>query len=126
VDCGVDVHGIHDFPALRDNLGAINKTWEAFLGGSFGERPSEWIRASPGLHVDGNSAPMLVVHDPKDETVPYEQSRLLVDSLVRAGRPVRFLPSPGSGHGFFYGPDNPWTQKVWPVAVDWLDQHLRS
>jgi len=126
VNCVVDVHGIHDFPALRDDTGTINENWEAFLGGSFGNRQPEWIRASPALQVDGDSAPMLVVHDPRDETVPYEQSRLLVDALVKAGRPVQFFPSPGSGHGFFYGSGNPWTQRVWPVAVDWLDQQLHS
>ncbi|RKX33754.1 MAG: hypothetical protein DRP71_09320 [Verrucomicrobia bacterium] len=124
VNCVVDVHGVHDFPALLDASEVINENWEAFLGGPYSERKTEWIQASPALHVDGTSASMLIVHDPNDETVPHEQSRLLADALVRAGRPMQFLPSPGSGHGFFYNPDNPWTQKVWPVAVNWLDQQL--
>ncbi|MBT7302770.1 MAG: prolyl oligopeptidase family serine peptidase, partial [Victivallales bacterium] len=83
-----------------------------------------WIGASPALHADASSAPMLVVHDPDDSTVPYDQSLLLANALMAAGRPLRFLPSPGSGHGFVYNPGNTWTQNVWPLAVAWLDDHL--
>ena len=120
----VDVHGIHDFPALRNEEGAINENWEVFLGGPYPERKEGWIKASPALQTDKNSAAMLIIHDPNDETVPFDQSRLLVDALVRAERPVQFFPTPGSGHGFFYGHTNPWTQRAWPVVVNWLDQQL--
>lgn len=126
VECVVDVHGVHDFPALLDADGVINENWQAFLGGSYSERKTEWIQASPALHVDETSAAMLIVHDPDDELVPYEQSRLLADALVKAGRPVQFLPSPGSGHGFFYNPENPWAQRAWPVVVTWLGQQIGS
>jgi acetyl esterase/lipase len=124
VNCVVDVHGVHDFPALLDTGEVINENWQAFLGGPYTDRQPAWIHASPALHVDGSSASMLIVHDPKDDLVPYEQSRLLVDALVRTGRPVQFLPSPGSGHGFFYDPENPWAKKVWSVVVIWLGQQL--
>jgi len=124
VNCVVDIHGIHDFPDLRNEDGAINDNWEVFLGGPYPERKEVWVNASPALQTDRNSAAMLIIHDPLDEIVPFDQSRLLVDALVRAGRPVQFLPTPGSGHGFFYGHTNPWTRKAWPVVVNWLDQQL--
>ena len=126
VDHIVDIHGIHDFPALRDSDGGINPNWTTFLGGPFEENRSAWLEASPGLQVDGGSAAMLIVHDPEDPIVPYEQSRLLVDALVRSGRPVQFMPSPGSGHGFIYNPTHPWTQRIRPTVVRWLDQELTS
>ena len=123
VNCVVDVHGVHDFISLAKSDG-VKKSREAFLGGPISEKRDSWIQASPALHVDDDSAPMLLVHDPQDETVPYDQSLILANALMQAGRPMRFLPSPGSGHGFVYNPQNHWTQQVWPVAVAWLDHHL--
>jgi acetyl esterase/lipase len=124
VDCVVDVHGVHDLVSSLD-YGQVLGHWEAFMGGPISEKRESWIAASPALHVDGTSAPMLLVHDPQDATVPYDQSLLLAAALARAGRPMQFLPSPGSGHGFVYNPKNASTRQVWPVAVAWFDQHLR-
>ena len=123
VNCVVDVHGVHDFVTLAKSDG-VKGSREAFLGGPITEKRDLWIEASPALHVDDHSAPMLLVHDPKDETVPYDQSLILANALMGAGRPMQFLPSPGSGHGFVYNPQNEWTQQLWPVAVAWLDHHL--
>jgi acetyl esterase/lipase len=122
-NCVVDVHGVHDLVALSEG-NEVKQSREAFLGGPIDERRETWIEASPALHVDADSAPTLLIHDPGDETVPYAQSLILARALMEAARPVRFLPSPGSGHGFVYNPQNAWTQRVWPVAVAWLDGHL--
>jgi dipeptidyl aminopeptidase/acylaminoacyl peptidase len=82
------------------------------------------VHLSPARHVDHRTAPALLVHDPDDMTVPYDQSLLFAARLMEAARPVRFLPSPGSGHGFVYNPRNEWTARVWPVAVAWFGEHL--
>ena len=124
VNCVVDVHGVHDLVALGDNDGDPKGSLEAFIGGPISEKRDLWIAASPALHADGDSAPMLLVHDPHDEVVPYSQSLLLASALMKAGRPVQFLPSPGSRHGSVYNPENAWTQQMWPVAVAWFDHHL--
>lgn len=123
-NCVVDIHGVHDFVSIAENGGGGEKYCEAFIGGSLLEKQALWIQASPALHVDVSTAPMLLVHDPEDYIVPYDQSLILANALIKSGRPMRFLPSPGSGHGFFYNPQNNWTQQVWPVAVTWLDHHL--
>ncbi len=124
VNCVVDVHGVHDFVAHQAGGGKIAEYMEAFIGGPVSEKRALWIEASPALHVDQNSAPMLLMHDPHDDTVPYEQSLLLAKALMEAGRPMQFLPTPGSGHGFVYNPQKTWTQKVWPNAMAWFDRHL--
>jgi pectinesterase len=123
-NCVVDVHGIHDFLLQREAPGGVKPAWQAFLGGSLEEKRDAWLAASPARHVDARAAPMFLVHDPGDEVVPCAQSLALAEALLKAGRPVRFLPSPGSGHGFVYSPRHPWTQKAWPAAVAWLDEHL--
>lgn len=123
-NCVVDIHGIHDFISLAGNGGKVNESGEAFIGGTISEKKDRSMQASPALHVNDDSAPMFLVHDPGDDIVPYDQSLILADALIRNGRPMRFMPSPGSGHGFVYNPQNNWTQQVWPVAVAWLDYHL--
>ncbi|MFH1022058.1 MAG: alpha/beta hydrolase [Planctomycetota bacterium] len=124
VNCVVDIHGVHDFVSAGGCSGKAGECWIALMGGSLSEERDRWIAASPALHVDGNSAPMLLVHDPRDEVVPYSQSLLFANVLMKACRPMQFLPSPGAGHGFIYNPGDVWTQRVWPVAVAWLDHHL--
>ncbi len=124
VNCVVDIHGVHDFIAHLGDGDRINENWEMFLGGPVAEKREQWIAASPALHVDACSAPMLLVHDPEDPVVPFVQSRLLANALERTSRPVRLFASPRSGHGFVYSPRDSWTQKVWPMAMAWLDRHL--
>lgn len=120
--CVVDVHGIHDFPALPETI--LARATTAFLRGSRKEQPEAWRDASPIAFVDARTAPIMLTHDPKDPTVPYEQSVRFAEALMKAGRPVEFLPTPGSGHGFVYGPDNAWTKRLWPRAVAWLSGWL--
>jgi acetyl esterase/lipase len=121
--CVVDVHGVHDFRTLAPTvLTACNA---AFLGGSAAEKPEAWQDASPAAFVDALTAPIMLTHDPNDPTVPYAQSVSFAAALMDAGRPVEFLPTPGSGHGFVYNPENAWTQRLWPRAVAWLSSWLK-
>lgn len=123
VQCVVDVHGIHDMSA---GAGPVSQAFRAaFLGGPPEARPELWDDASPIRFVDSSSAPTLLTHDPGDTTVAFDQSARFAASLIAAGRSVEFLPTPGSGHGFVYNLDHPWTQRVWPVALAWFDRHLR-
>jgi acetyl esterase/lipase len=116
--CVVDVHGIHDFITLEDD--AIVECKIAFLGGAREENLETWKDASPITFVDGRSAPVMLTHDPNETTVPYQQSVAFATALIEAERPVDFLPTPGSGHGFVYNPENSWTKYLWPRAVAWL------
>ncbi len=61
VNCVVDIHGVHDFISATEHFGEVKKSWEAFIGGPLSEKRDLWTEASPALHVDGNSAPMLLV-----------------------------------------------------------------
>jgi len=123
-DCVVDVHGIHDFPIIgKSGVGPVMQS-VAFLGSAYPENSEIWEDASPALHVSTDTAPMLLIHDPDDEVVPCDQSLLMGNALMRAGRPMQFLPTPGSGHGFVYDPEHAWTRRVWPTMVTWLNQHL--
>jgi dipeptidyl aminopeptidase/acylaminoacyl peptidase len=122
VACVVDIHGLHDLPAMLGHKNAA--LCEVFTGGTLDEKRDLWEQASPIRQVNPDSAPMFITHDPADASVPYVQSTMLVEALRRAGRPVQFIPTPGSGHGFFYNPAHPWVARLWPAAVEWLDRFL--
>lgn len=120
----VDVCGIHDFISLAESVGTPNEARKEFLGGSLEEKPENWKQASPALYVDGKTAPMMIIHDPEDEIVPYDQAIILANAMVKNARPIEFMPTPGAGHGYVYNPQDEWTQKVWQKVVSWLDTQL--
>lgn len=124
--CVVDVHGAHDLPWSRSlqNRPLANSLL-AFLRADYDQARALWEDASPIRFVDSTTAPTLVIHDPGDPTVPYEDSVRFTDALVRAARPVEFMPVPGAGHGFVYHFEGEWAQRVWPVAVAWLERWLK-
>lgn len=121
--CVVDVHGVHDLPY---HVGKhLDKTCVEFIGGNLDDKRALWEDASPIRFIDEKTAPMLIIHDPKDTVVPYEDSVLFAHALIRAARPIEFMPTPGAGHGFVYSPSHEWTQRVWPHCVAWLERWLR-
>lgn len=124
VQCVVDYHGIHDFPGLPD-WKIAGEACLALFGGPLDEHRALWEDASPQRFVDSSAAPMLLIHDPDDPVVPYAQSVDFATALMRAGRPVEFMPVPGAGHGFGYNPENLMQRRTWPVALDWLRRWLR-
>lgn len=123
--CVVDVHGLHDFNVLA-NVKILETSKFAFLGGTQKEKPDAWTDASPLYFIDAETAPIFLAHDPGDPTVPFDQTVAFAAALVKAARPVEFMPTPGSGHGYCYNPENPWSLKLWPRAVAWLTSWLKD
>ena len=122
VNAVIDVHGAHNLPVLADHR--LGGTVEKFMGVPFAEAEDTWREASPEFFIDEHAPPMLLFHDPADQTVPYDQSVTLASRLMQADRSVSFEPTPGSGHGFVYNPGNDWTQRIWPIVTAWLSLHL--
>lgn len=123
VQCVVDVHGAHDmFSFVGHRL--EHQCLVEFLGGDHAQAKARWEDASPLRYVNSDAAPTLIFHDPGDPTVPYEDSAKFAAALIAAHRPVMFVPIPGAGHGFVYGPQGAWTRRVWPQAVDWFKRFL--
>lgn len=124
VQCVVDVHGVHDLPAIGWHPIA-DSACVPFLDGTIREKRALWEDASPIRFVNATSAPTLVIHDPGDKTVPCEDSVAFAHALMKAHRPVEFMPTPGAGHGFVYTPQNEWTQRVMPVAWAWFARFMK-
>ncbi|MCU0247896.1 MAG: alpha/beta hydrolase fold domain-containing protein, partial [Bryobacter sp.] len=69
------------------------------LGCTIGTCAEKTREASPVTYADANSPPFLVVHGSNDCNISPEQSRLLVETLARAGARPIFRIIPGAGHG---------------------------
>jgi acetyl esterase/lipase len=80
VSCVVDLAGPID-PAIPFPTPDDNASQAALLGGTPDEVPNAYKDYSVLSHIDGHSAPFLVLHGTKDTIVPVANSRKLVDSL---------------------------------------------
>lgn len=92
--------------------------WEREFGPA-GGRP--WSDASPDRHVDGVTAPVLVIHGERDLRVPHGESVALYTDLVRRGVDARFLSFPDEHHWVL----TPSNTRIWyGTVLAFLDEHL--
>jgi len=78
---------------------------------------------SPLRRVDALTAPLLVVHGAHDTNVPFSESEQIVEALLEAGRPVRFLSFDDDGHGI----DKRENRAVLTAAIaGWLNQSFSA
>lgn len=93
--CAVSVAGVSDLPRMRDwtkdgHLGIVNRYWERFWG--VGEHDNDILKSiSPIDHVQGVTAPILLIHGRDDTVVPYAQSDVMLSALKHAGKPVEMV-----------------------------------
>ncbi len=101
--CAVSFAGVSD-------LNRMIRYDSSFLG-SQGRK--DWLRAqapdfrqiSPLYHAEDFSIPVLLVHGKKDQVVPLNQSRVMVDRLKDAGKDVTYIEQPEADHHFSRGAD---------------------
>ena len=79
-------------------------------------------KASPLTYVGKDSAPFLIMHGDKDNTVPLSQSEVLAEALKKAGVEVDLVVVKGNAHG---GPgfDSAESRKR---IEDFFAKHLRK
>jgi len=105
--CAISGAGVHDLPAMmrydKNYLGAYG----AKMG--MGSASANLVDASPGLHPEKYSIPILIIQGAKDERVPPAQSRDLVARLKRAGkiegRDFVYVEQPLNTHNLLREPD---------------------
>ncbi len=93
--CAVSVAGPSDLPRMRrwtlqNRLGITTRYWNRFWG--VAERDDDALKAiSPVAHLDGISAPILLIHGRDDTVVPYEQSEVMLNALKQANKQVEMV-----------------------------------
>ncbi|WP_421798940.1 alpha/beta hydrolase fold domain-containing protein [Haliscomenobacter sp.] len=93
----VDFYGPSELIALKN--GEDPKSPEAILLGAAPlDRPDLAKIASPANYVDKNDPPFLIIHGEKDESVPYQQSKLLSSWLTVKGVKNELIIVKGAPH----------------------------
>jgi dipeptidyl aminopeptidase/acylaminoacyl peptidase len=75
---------------------------------------------SPVSHVNAATPPTLLVHGDRDQAVPIQQSRRMIEALHEQKVPSRLLVREGMGHAY------PGWEADSALLADWFDQHLRA
>lgn len=97
---GASHFGIADLEALVRDTHKFESRYLDRLVGPYPEARATYESRSPIHHVDGFSAPMIVLQGDEDEIVPPNQSEMIVDALKAKGIPVAYLLFEGEQHGF--------------------------
>jgi len=130
LQCVVDYFGPTDLLAYRGQktwvkLDAPNSFLVRFVGGPVDEKNPLVPLANPIAYVSKDTPPFFIAHGDKDDTVPLNQSELLVEALRKAGGTVTFEFVKGTSHDF--APDNQKQyERLEPVVLAFFDKHLKG
>ncbi|MFK7858426.1 MAG: alpha/beta hydrolase family protein [Granulosicoccus sp.] len=97
---GASLYGVADLEALANDTHKFESRYLDSLIGRWPEDAAIYAERSPINHLDGFSAPMIVLQGSEDAIVPPNQSRMIVDALDKRGLPVAYLEFEGEQHGF--------------------------
>ncbi|MCM8820396.1 MAG: alpha/beta hydrolase [Candidatus Omnitrophica bacterium] len=111
---------ISDMHWRSDRYG--NSPEQLLIGKGEGDFTEKAKKASPVTYVNNDSAPFFIVHGDKDNVVHISQSKLLYDSLLKAGVDVEIHIIKGAGHG---GPEFT-RQDIIEKVVSFFDSYLKN
>jgi acetyl esterase/lipase len=114
---------------MRQQAGAVDPTFEFYETEpktgvrrtiTDRDRILEILREmSPVTHVTSDDPPTILVHGDRDQGVPVQQSRQLVERLMQANVPARLVRRQGQGHAW------PGWESDSALLAEWFDTHLR-
>ena len=79
----------------------------------------------PITNVTKDTPPFFVAHGDQDNTVPLNQSELLVEAIRKAGGEVTFEVVKGTNHGF--APDcQRQYERLQPMVIAFFSKHLEK
>ncbi|WP_407352172.1 prolyl oligopeptidase family serine peptidase [Luteimonas sp. R10] len=118
---GVDMFGIVNWRTMWERGAPQNRRYQAGLVGEPETHADVYDRSSPLTHLDGLTAPLLVLQGENDPLVPAHESRQVIDYLRARERPVEARFYEEEGHGFAQ-PEN--QRDALERVVDWFERHL--
>ena len=81
--------------------------------------------ASPITHVNRDMPPFLLIHGNKDVTVPYDQSVLMRDRMLKVGATCELLTIEGGVHGMSAWEKSPAMQNHKTALIEWLQKTFK-
>jgi alpha-L-fucosidase 2 len=122
----VDFYGPHDLVKRETERGEVGKNLSQFLDIHRLDEAgiAKLKQASPITYVTSGLPPFLFIHGTKDAAVPYDQSRLMCDTLKAAGNRCEVYTVEGAPHGIGAWEKNPDWQGYKSRMVEWLRKTL--
>ncbi len=77
---------------------SIFETGQMRIGSTLWENIDVYIKNSPVFFADKITAPLLIMHNPKDDAVPYSEGLQMFCALKRLNKPVWLLTYEDEGH----------------------------
>jgi dipeptidyl aminopeptidase/acylaminoacyl peptidase len=97
---GTDAFGVADLGALARETHKFESRYLDGLVGPYPEAKAIYDARSPINHLDGFTAPLLILQGADDPIVPKNQSEMIYQALKANGVPVAMIVFDGEGHGF--------------------------
>ncbi|WP_392425353.1 alpha/beta hydrolase family protein [Barrientosiimonas humi] len=97
---GTSLFGIADVGALAEHTHKLESRYTWGLIGPWPDDRSTYDERSPINHLDGLSAPLLLLQGDEDKVVPPSQAQMMADALQRKGIAHALVLFAGEGHGF--------------------------
>jgi dipeptidyl aminopeptidase/acylaminoacyl peptidase len=105
--CSIAGAGVSDLKRMQDwvreNQGGTTSISYKYWAGAIGDPSKDsdkLIKHSAYRNVDKIAMPMFIIHGMKDNTVPVEQSEIMIAALKKAGKPHESLIVPKMDHFF--------------------------
>ncbi len=105
-DPGKHIKAVVDFFGPSDLVAAWNDGWLQQLvlmggiGKTYSQDPQIYLQSSPVNFITSQSPPTIVLQGGTDFVVYPSQSQILIDKLIAAGVPNKYILYPTDGHGF--------------------------
>ncbi len=97
---GGDFYGVADLEALARDTHKFESRYLDGLIGPWPQAKAVYDARSPINHLDGFSAPLLILQGADDPVVPPNQAHMIRDALKARGVPVAYIEFKGESHGF--------------------------
>ncbi|WOJ95447.1 S9 family peptidase [Congregibacter brevis] len=97
---GASYFGVSDVEALAKDTHKFESRYLDQLVGPYPERKDLYVERSPINHLEGFSAPLLLLQGLDDPIVPPNQSEMIYDALKSRGVPTAYVAFEGESHGF--------------------------
>jgi dipeptidyl aminopeptidase/acylaminoacyl peptidase len=97
---GASYYGISDLEALATDTHKFESRYLDQVIGPYPERKDLYQSRSPINHLEGFSAPLLLLQGLDDPVVPPNQSEMIFKALKAKGVPTAYIAFEGESHGF--------------------------
>ena len=97
---GANMYGVANLEDLADDTHKFESRYLDRLIGPYPEQKALYQERSPINHLEGLTAPMIVLQGDEDAIVPPSQSRMIVEALKKRKVPVAYIEFKGEQHGF--------------------------